>query len=292
MRAYRARVAVSIVLLLAAKLATVAVPLLLKRIIDVLSQARLPVALPAALLVGYALLRFASTLFNEWRNLLFARVTLSTVSAYALDVRPPACAGAALSRPAPGRQPVAGHRPRHQRHRVPAGRGAVHDRAYARRDRSRARRDAAPLPWRLCRHHCRDISRVHGLHARVHGAPRHLPAARARMRTCCGARAPMRGCGCCSSARTRTWRAAQGRSRCRHGPSRIKKRRANPASERGRVGARCMAQAAPSGLRRLRGPDAGRWLRPGSDSSVRRSGAPCPARVPISTRRPSPRRCR
>ena len=83
MRAYRARVAVSIVLLLAAKVATVAVPLLLKRIIDVFSQARLPASLPAELLVGYALLRFASTLFNEWRDLLFARVTLSTVSAYA-----------------------------------------------------------------------------------------------------------------------------------------------------------------------------------------------------------------
>ena len=83
MRAYRARVAVSIVLLLAAKVATVAVPLLLKRIIDVFSQARLPVALPADLLVGYALLRFAGTLFNEWRDLLFARVTLGTVSAYA-----------------------------------------------------------------------------------------------------------------------------------------------------------------------------------------------------------------
>jgi ATP-binding cassette subfamily B protein len=83
MRAYRGRVAASIVLLLAAKIATVAVPLLLKRIIDEFSQARLPAQLPAYLLAGYALLRFASTLFNEWRDLLFARVTLSTVSAYA-----------------------------------------------------------------------------------------------------------------------------------------------------------------------------------------------------------------
>jgi len=83
MRANRGRVAVSIVLLLAAKVATVAVPLLLKRIIDVFSQPTLPALLPWYLLVGYALLRFASTLFNEWRDLLFARVTLSTVSAYA-----------------------------------------------------------------------------------------------------------------------------------------------------------------------------------------------------------------
>jgi ATP-binding cassette subfamily B protein len=83
MRANRRRVAVSIVLLLAAKVATVAVPLLLKRIIDAFSQTPLPALLPWYLLVGYALLRFASTLFNEWRDLLFARVTLSTVSAYA-----------------------------------------------------------------------------------------------------------------------------------------------------------------------------------------------------------------
>ncbi|SDE88229.1 ATP-binding cassette, subfamily B [Massilia sp. PDC64] len=83
MRANRWRVSVSIVLLLAAKVATVAVPLLLKRIIDAFSQGTLPTLLPWYLLVGYALLRFASTLFNEWRDLLFARVTLSTVSAYA-----------------------------------------------------------------------------------------------------------------------------------------------------------------------------------------------------------------
>jgi ATP-binding cassette, subfamily B, bacterial len=83
MRANRWRVAASIVLLLAAKVTTVAVPLLLKRIIDAFSQATLPAHLPAYLLVGYALLRFASTLFNEWRDMLFARVTLSTVSAYA-----------------------------------------------------------------------------------------------------------------------------------------------------------------------------------------------------------------
>jgi ATP-binding cassette subfamily B protein len=83
MRANRGRVAASIALLLAAKVATVAVPLLLKRIIDAFSQATLPAHLPAYLLVGYALLRFSSTLFNEWRDMLFARVTLSTVSAYA-----------------------------------------------------------------------------------------------------------------------------------------------------------------------------------------------------------------
>lgn len=80
---YRWRLAVSVVLLLVAKVATVAVPLVLKRIIDAFSQADLPAVLPIYLLAGYALLRFSSTLFNELRDLLFARVTLSTVSAYA-----------------------------------------------------------------------------------------------------------------------------------------------------------------------------------------------------------------
>jgi ATP-binding cassette subfamily B protein len=80
---YRWRIAISVVLLLIAKVATVAVPLVLKRIIDAFSQAGLPSRLPVYLLAGYALLRFSSTLFNEWRDLLFARVTLRTVSAYA-----------------------------------------------------------------------------------------------------------------------------------------------------------------------------------------------------------------
>lgn len=80
---YRGRIVAAVVLLLAAKLATVAVPLLLKRIIDAFSGAGLPARLPLYLLVGYALLRFSATLFNEWRDLLFVRVTLAAVAAYA-----------------------------------------------------------------------------------------------------------------------------------------------------------------------------------------------------------------
>ncbi|MCS0587723.1 ABCB family ABC transporter ATP-binding protein/permease [Massilia norwichensis] len=82
-RHYRWRIAASVLLLIVAKIATVAVPLVLKRIIDAFSQPALPAQLPIYLLAGYALLRFASTLFNEWRDLLFARVTLSTVSNFA-----------------------------------------------------------------------------------------------------------------------------------------------------------------------------------------------------------------
>lgn len=86
MRRYRWRVGASIALLLIAKLATVAVPLVLKRIIDAFPEGHLPARLPAYLLVGYALLRFSATLFNEWRDLIFARVTQSTVAAYAEQV--------------------------------------------------------------------------------------------------------------------------------------------------------------------------------------------------------------
>jgi ATP-binding cassette subfamily B protein len=86
LRQFGWRVSISLAMLLLAKVATVAVPLVLKRIIDAFSQAALPTRLPLYLLVGYAVLRFCATLFNEWRDLLFARVTLSTVSAYAQKV--------------------------------------------------------------------------------------------------------------------------------------------------------------------------------------------------------------
>jgi ATP-binding cassette subfamily B protein len=83
MARYRSRIAISVLLLVVSKVANVSVPLVLKRIIDAFSQASLPMRLPAYLLIAYAVLRFSSTLFNEWRDLLFARVTLQTVSAYA-----------------------------------------------------------------------------------------------------------------------------------------------------------------------------------------------------------------
>jgi ATP-binding cassette subfamily B protein len=80
---YRWRIAAAVVFLIFAKLATVAVPLVLKRIIDAFSQPGQLARLPFYLLAGYAVLRFVGTLFTEVRDLLFARVTLHTVSAYA-----------------------------------------------------------------------------------------------------------------------------------------------------------------------------------------------------------------
>ncbi|MDZ5458691.1 ATP-binding cassette domain-containing protein [Azohydromonas lata] len=90
---HRNRTLLALSLLIAAKLAAVAVPLLLKAVIDRFSEpgtlatsSRLGdtvLVLPVFLLLGYALLRFAGTLFTELRDLVFARVTLSTVTDFA-----------------------------------------------------------------------------------------------------------------------------------------------------------------------------------------------------------------
>jgi ATP-binding cassette subfamily B protein len=80
---YRWRVLAAVTLLILAKIATVCVPLLLKRIIDALSQPQNVAVLPVYLLAGYAVLRFSSTLFNELRDMVFSRVTQRTVATYA-----------------------------------------------------------------------------------------------------------------------------------------------------------------------------------------------------------------
>ncbi|HYD80452.1 MAG TPA: ABC transporter ATP-binding protein/permease [Paucimonas sp.] len=84
--AYRWRVCGALLFLIAAKVATVMVPLVLKRIVDELSRPELLQALPVYLLAGYAILRFSSTLFNELRDLLFARVTQGAVASYTLRI--------------------------------------------------------------------------------------------------------------------------------------------------------------------------------------------------------------
>lgn len=80
---YRWRIIWAVALLLLAKVATVVVPLILKRVIDEFSRPEQLAALPVYLLVGYALVRFSSTLFSELRDLLFSRVSQSTVAVYA-----------------------------------------------------------------------------------------------------------------------------------------------------------------------------------------------------------------
>src|SRR4051812_44928002 len=83
--AYKGRVAVALACLVAAKLANVAVPLLLKQLVDSVSQPQI-VVLPVALLVGYGVLRLATTTFTELREFLFAKVTQRAVRTIALEV--------------------------------------------------------------------------------------------------------------------------------------------------------------------------------------------------------------
>ena len=74
---YRGRVALAMVLLVAAKVATVATPVALKYIVDYLdttSAEAMLLWIPVLLVVAYGLLRFGGTLFSELRDAVFARV--------------------------------------------------------------------------------------------------------------------------------------------------------------------------------------------------------------------------
>jgi ABC-type transport system involved in Fe-S cluster assembly fused permease/ATPase subunit len=72
---YRGRVLFSLIFLILAKVANVGVPLVLKHIIDQLSAGGgKALILPLGLLVVYGMLRLSSSLFNELRDSVFARV--------------------------------------------------------------------------------------------------------------------------------------------------------------------------------------------------------------------------
>ena len=71
---YRGRVALALASLVLSKIANVGIPLLLKDIVDALGKTGSALTLPLALLLGYGALRLASSLFNELRDSLFARV--------------------------------------------------------------------------------------------------------------------------------------------------------------------------------------------------------------------------
>jgi len=71
---YKGRVLLAMLLLILAKVATVAVPLILKELVDLLSTQDLPLVLPVTLLLGYGVLRLFNVLFSELRDTVFARV--------------------------------------------------------------------------------------------------------------------------------------------------------------------------------------------------------------------------
>jgi ATP-binding cassette, subfamily B, heavy metal transporter len=83
---YRWRVALALAFLVTAKLANVAVPLVLKEVVDGLDPTLAVLAVPAALLAAYGLLRFSTTLFAELRDVVFVRVTQRAIRRVALGV--------------------------------------------------------------------------------------------------------------------------------------------------------------------------------------------------------------
>jgi ATP-binding cassette subfamily B protein len=72
---YRGRVLLGILFLIVAKVANVCVPLVLKEIVDALDAARQSqLVLPLLMLLLYGVLRLATSLFNELRDSVYARV--------------------------------------------------------------------------------------------------------------------------------------------------------------------------------------------------------------------------
>jgi ATP-binding cassette, subfamily B, heavy metal transporter len=83
---YRGRVILALVCLVAAKLANVGVPLVMKEVVDGLDPTLQMVAVPVALLAIYGVLRFSTTLFQELRDVLFVRVAQRAMRRVALGV--------------------------------------------------------------------------------------------------------------------------------------------------------------------------------------------------------------
>ena len=85
---YKWRVGIALSFLVLAKVANVAVPIILKDIVDAVSaKPELTLlAVPVGLVIAYGLMRVMSTLFTELREVVFARVTQQAVRRIALRV--------------------------------------------------------------------------------------------------------------------------------------------------------------------------------------------------------------
>jgi len=86
--AYKGRVLFALACLVAAKLATVSVPIILKGIVDTLAPAAKSatdmLVVPVALVVAYGLLRLSTSLFTELREFFFVNVTQAAMRTLAL----------------------------------------------------------------------------------------------------------------------------------------------------------------------------------------------------------------
>ena len=86
---YKWRVVIALTLMVAAKLANVSVPLLLKELVDAMSlkpsDPQAVLVVPVALLVGYGALRLMTSAFTELRELVFAKATQGASRSIALQ---------------------------------------------------------------------------------------------------------------------------------------------------------------------------------------------------------------
>jgi ABC-type transport system involved in Fe-S cluster assembly fused permease/ATPase subunit len=87
---YRWRVVAALAFLLAAKLANVGVPVLLKHLVDALDlkagDPRAVLVVPIGLLLAYAALRLSTSVFTELRELIFAKASFGAAKEIALEV--------------------------------------------------------------------------------------------------------------------------------------------------------------------------------------------------------------
>jgi ATP-binding cassette subfamily B protein len=87
---YRWRVAAALSFLLAAKVANVSVPVLLKHLVDALDlkagDPRAILVVPIGLLLAYAALRLSTSVFTELRELIFAKASFGASKQIALEV--------------------------------------------------------------------------------------------------------------------------------------------------------------------------------------------------------------
>jgi ATP-binding cassette subfamily B protein len=86
---YKGRVVAALSFMVAAKLANVGVPVLLKNLVDALSvkpgDAAAVLVVPIGLLLAYGLLRLSTSLFTELRELVFAKATQGAARSIALE---------------------------------------------------------------------------------------------------------------------------------------------------------------------------------------------------------------
>ena len=87
---YRWRVLIALLLMVGAKLANIGVPLLLKQLVDAMNvrpgSAEAMLVVPVGLLLAYGLLRLATSVFTELRELVFSKATEGAARSIALRV--------------------------------------------------------------------------------------------------------------------------------------------------------------------------------------------------------------